>query len=533
MLVKVIKLNIFGKYGIIAVYWSVIYMKKKFLFKSLTIFLVMILACFMLISCKNDDDDGGGGDNVPPSDEVVEQLTIYTVNDFHGAIKERASRVANYINRNSADKDDETLILSAGDMFQGSAISNLNYGLDMINIMNIIGFDAMALGNHEFDWGLPTILKYFDGDQTNGEADFPLICANVIENDTNQLPANVDEYTIIEQGGLRIGIIGFIAYGIESSIATAMVEDYTFLQPFDIISDCAYELRTEHDVDIVIANGHDSSSSLNQELANLTGDRQIDAIVNGHSHGTYANNLTRNSDKKTVPCIQSGSSGSNVGVINLTIDEETKTVSSASCRNQKITDVSSEDSIVKKYVDDLVAATADVFERVIGTAGKEIGRYEGARWAVNALQEYAEREYNDCDVAFINMGGIRSDAFPIAENEAVTVNKMFGIMPFDNALKITTLKGSVIKNLIIYGGSGSELVYSQNTVYVEGSQVYINQVIIDDDADYRVATIDYVFDKPEYPFLNGSDTIITGVLFRDIMIDNIENLTQNNQKWYA
>lgn len=485
----------------------------------------MILTLSTMISCKKKV--------TPPTNEIVDQLTIYSINDFHGAIKERASRVAGYIERNSKDKEDETLVLSAGDMFQGSGISNLNYGLDMINIMNMIGFDAMALGNHEFDWELGTVLRYFDGDSTNGEADFPLLCANVVENETNELPENVDEYAIIEQGGLKIGIIGFIAYGIESSIATAMVEDYTILQPFDIISNCAYELRTKHDVDIVIANGHDSSSTLNQNLANLSGDRQIDAIINGHSHGTYANNLIRNTDKKVVPCVQAGSSGSNVGIINLTIDEKTKTVSNASCRNQKITDVSSEDTKVKKYVDELVSTTADVFERVIGTAGKEIDRYEGARWAANALQEYAEREYSDCDVAFINIGGIRSDAFPIVENEAVTVNKLFEIMPFDNALKITTLKGSVIENLIIYGGSGSELVYSQNTVYVEGNEVYINQVILDDDLEYRVATIDYVFDKPEYPFLNGRNTIITGILFRDIMIENIEKLTQNNQKWYA
>ena len=71
------------------------------------------------------------------------------------------------------------MILSSGDMFQVTAVSNLSRGEVVVAAMNLIGFDAMTIGNHEFDWGVPALRRFCDGDEGNGEASFPFLAANI------------------------------------------------------------------------------------------------------------------------------------------------------------------------------------------------------------------------------------------------------------------------------------------------------------------------------------------------------------------
>ena len=109
-------------------------------------------------------------------------LNIFELNDTHGYIEQNEhgkgglSNVAKMIDdvRYQNTLDDVVLIAN-GDMFQGTAISNVTDGLSVIEAMNEMDFDMMGIGNHEFDWGINKILRYFDNDATNGEANFPLI----------------------------------------------------------------------------------------------------------------------------------------------------------------------------------------------------------------------------------------------------------------------------------------------------------------------------------------------------------------------
>ena len=287
-------------------------MKRKLLTIILSVFLLLLIT-----SCGND--------------KIAEKLTIFTINDFHGAILSEdgaygMARLGYYIMKEKKSSPHETLVLSAGDMFQGSGISNYSEGKSVIELMNIIEFDAMTIGNHEFDWSLETILAYRDGNKKNGEADFPFISANIIDKTTNKLPEYVEPYTIIERGGLTIGIIGYIGYGLESDIAVKMVENYEFLKPAAIVGEYAEELRAKKNCDVVIALGHDGSDATNSELATLTGDKRIDAIVNGHLHADSVEMLD-SADGRKIPVVQAGSSGEYVGKISFTVDPETKELS--------------------------------------------------------------------------------------------------------------------------------------------------------------------------------------------------------------
>ncbi len=485
-------------------------MKRKF---NILLLLIVMMVVF-LPSCKNDTNET----------KEDKKITIFTVNDFHGAIKDKASKVANYINES---KDENSIIISAGDMFQGSAISNYSHGRDMINIMNMIGFDAMTVGNHEFDWELDTVLAYFDGNTENGEANFPLLGCNVVDKRTNSLPTNMKSYHIVEKDDLKIGIIGYIGVGLEDSIATKMVENYEFTYPVDIVASISKKLRTEEGVDIVIAVGHDASSVVNKDLAELTSDERIDAVVNGHTHVKSVGYNKRTSDNVDVPYVQAGSSGEYVGEIELTYNYENKKVVSATASAKSITSTMDDDSEVLAYVNTLIEETAPVFERVIGTAGKNMTKSNGVEWSCNTLLEYCVNNYEKCDVAFINIGGIRAAAFPINEGEAITVNRIYQLMPFDNTIKMVTLKGNVLYNLFTNGG---EIVYSTNSVKIINNSYYINGIALDENADYRVGVIDYIFDKETYPFMKGTDIFATGKLYRDILIEKIENDTTLGKK---
>lgn len=509
---RLLKLKNNRKYVIIIHKDEEFYMKKKF---NIFVLLLIIMMMVILPSCKKDEE------NELKDDKIV---TIYSVNDFHGAIKDKAAKVANYINKN---KNETSVIVSAGDMFQGSAISNYSKGRDMVNIMNMIGFDSMTVGNHEFDWELDTILAYFDGDAENGEANFPFLGCNVVDKRTNGLPKNMKEYQIVEKNDLKIGIIGYIGVGLEDSIATRMVENYEFTYPVDKIASISKKLRTEEGVNIVIAVGHDASSVVNKDLAELEGDERIDAVVNGHTHVRSTGFNKRISDNVNVPYVQAGSSGEYVGKIELTYSYKEKKVISGKSTTQTIMSTSKDDPEVLDYVNNLIEETAPVFERVIGTAGKNMSRSNGVEWSCNTLLEYCKNNYDKCDVAFINIGGIREAAFPINENEAITVNRIYQLMPFDNTVKMVTLSGKVLYNLFTNGG---EVVYSTNSVKLINNTYYINGTILDENGSYRVAVIDYIFDKETYPFMKGTEINATGILFRDILIEKVENDTSLGNK---
>lgn len=486
-------------------------------YKKLLVFLLLLCLLFTTGCDKNNKNDN----------KLPDKLIIYTINDFHGALEEvdgkyGAARISGYIKENKiTNSDAATLVVSSGDMFQGSAISNHTRGEIVVDIMNEIGYDAMTIGNHEFDWGLETVLKYRDNDLTNGEANFPFLGCNIIDKETSSIPEYVDPYKIVEEKGLKIGIIGYIGFGLEDSIATPMIEDYYFSDPVFEISNYAKELRTEQGCDVVIVSGHDGDTLTNKQISKLTGDSRVDAILNGHTHGAYSETYKRE-DGVVIPCIQSGTAGENVGVVTLDINKDNKCVTSGSCFNMQMGARVTKDDVVKKMVDDIVEETSPVFKRVLCEAGAEINQIKGAKWAANSLSAKVE-----CEVAFINSGGIRNSAFPISYGEKVDVAKVYEIMPFDNTIKTTYLKGKYIKSLLLTSG----IIYSDNIIGDSLSGFYINGELIDDNKLYKVAAVDYIFDQSSYPFESGENSYATGVLFRDILIQSLEEIEQNGQKW--
>src|SRR5690554_2041853 len=134
--------------------------------KKIVKLILTFLFVFILISCNEE--------KVDKNQKMENVINIYTLNDFHGAIFENKSageiglsKIGNFLKTVKEKQPNNTVILSAGDMFQGAAVSAMTRGKVVVDIMNYIGFDAMALGNHEFDWGINDIIRYHDGDEEN------------------------------------------------------------------------------------------------------------------------------------------------------------------------------------------------------------------------------------------------------------------------------------------------------------------------------------------------------------------------------
>lgn len=430
-------------------------------------------------------------------DEATDFIDIYYLNDFHGALEPAsdqigASYIANVIKTKKQEHPDNVLFLAGGDMLQGSALSNYYNGLSTIKIFNEMGLDMFTLGNHEFDWGLDVIQNYMDGNQENGEANFPFLGANIFLKGTTTMPDYVDPYTIITKGTHKIGIIGTMGYGLESSIATSKIADYEFADPIPIIKEYTEYLRTEEDCDVIIVVAHDSGR-INDALTALSGNQRVDAIFNGHSHSTYAN------IENNIPVVQSGSTGENIGYVRLVFNDGLLPTPTA-VQLTKYSDalLSTKDNAVETLMQEFLLETDELFNEEIIVSNDYYSSYELTAWISELI-----RVATNADIAFHNFGGTRTN---IEDGEAITLGLLYQVWPFDNVIKTVELTGTEINALL----AGSGLGYSTTIETFESDTLYL------------VATNDYVFDKETNPFIDGTNPVNTGLLLRDLALLEME-----------
>ncbi len=459
-------------------------MKKLF---SLLLILILGLG---LTSCNTDKKD-----NIV--DESADFIDIYYINDLHGAILPADDQlgmayIANFLATKKEANPDNVIVLAGGDILQGSALSNYYLGLSTINMMNEMHFDAFTLGNHEFDWGLEKVTNYFDGNSDNGEAVFPLLGANVYLEGTTTHPDGIEPYTIIERSGLKIGIIGTMGYGLESSIATSKIAGYEFASPVPIIESYAYHLRTVENVDMVLVVSHDSGN-LNSGVSALTGDYKVDALFNAHSHNEYAH------IDSGLPIIQSGCNGEYLGHVRFDLDNGA--IISFTVENLDYYDdllFQEANTTVQNLIDIYQLETDDLFNTPILVAGEDLSKTSLSRWIAKLM-----RITSGSDIAFHNLGGTRTE---IDDSEMINLGLLYQVWPFDNVIKTTYLTGAQINN---YRTRSSDAYDTLLTTF-------------EDDVYYKVATNDYVFDKEDNPFINGLFSVNTGLLLRDIAVSELE-----------
>jgi len=382
-----------------------------------------------------------------------------------------------------------SLLLDAGDFFQGRPVGTVTKGKAVIDYMNAIGYDAMTIGNHEYDIADTELIK------TLADAEFPILSCNIIERRTGKLVPYTLPYIILERMGVRIGIIGFTTTDTEKMSFPENIKNVDFVDEKESVSKYVDIVRNQENVDIVIVLGHaglpyDVESTYlsrydakgnplqSERYAAWGWDAQeiarevpgIDLIVGGHIHKGFPKPWIDPYSHTMV--VQGYAYGSNLGWITLKIDPETKTVSGyelpALREGMMITlfeDQFIPDSQISEAIEAQVAIAEEGMDEVVGSSAYYLSRtnVDAQSLMGNTITDAMRNEVK-ADFAFLNLGGVRADI----KSGPVTYRDIFQVMPFDNMLVSFKCTGEFLRRIIetrVEGSRHGLVVSGVNVVY--------------------------------------------------------------------
>lgn len=211
----------------------------------------------------------------------------------------------------------DLLLFDSGDFSQGSPFYTMFKGDVEIGLMNRMKYDAVTIGNHEFDFGLENMAKIFRA------ATFPIVCANYDFTGT-AVEGLTKPYIILKRGGVRIGVFG-VSPKLDGLVDATKCVGVKYLDPVATADKVAHELRHDKKCDVVICLSHLGWSMENDvdDEEMLAKNHDIDIVLGGHSH-TYFTELkyAPNADGKLIPDDQNGKHAVFVGKIKLTLERK-------------------------------------------------------------------------------------------------------------------------------------------------------------------------------------------------------------------
>lgn len=414
-------------------------------------------------------------------------LSLFHTNDIHASIDD-FGKMAYFLDE-QREQVENSLYLDAGDIFSGNPVVDLQDGEPIIELLNEMDLDLMTVGNHEFDYG-QEVFQY-----RRNESNFNWLSANTRVVDSSIPIEDFDPFQIYEFGEVTVGVLGLTQNPPAtnpSGIVGLEFDDYvdTALQ---------YEYLKD-DVDVFIALNHIGFSA-DQRLAEEV--EFFDLIIGGHSHTTLAEPVVVNG----TPIASAGSNARNIGVIDLTIDSETKEVS-VDGRLQSVSELDDAlvDENVQSMVDSYNAATEELLSEVVGYT--ETGLNRDARWemdvALGNMITDSLRTFANTDIAITNNGGIRASIAP----GDITARDIFTVDPFGNSITILEMNGHDLKEVIAYSYERSLDSYGAQidlqtsglnyTIYVDeegryaDSDLFIDGEPMDLDQTFSIATNNFI-----------------------------------------
>jgi 2',3'-cyclic-nucleotide 2'-phosphodiesterase (5'-nucleotidase family) len=390
-------------------------------------------------------------------------LSFISTSDFHGALdastvsstKMGGAAVDNtYIKSYRALNPLGTFLVDSGDNMQGTLISNFFKGASTIDVLNQIGYQVSAIGNHEFDWG-QDILQ-----QRISEAHFPWLNCNIFLKGTNVQPSWLKPYVILEAKGMKIGLIGIIGTDAPSKIMPGNVDNLDFKNPAPIVNQIAADLRAQG-VNVVVVLAHMGGSQ--DSTGVITGDIAVVANqlvgVNYIAAGDMHNKL--NSIVNGIPITEPYSSGTALGLAKIRIDRLTGATFLSGLKTADDLLVNSTynlgitpDPAIAAVVAGYNAQIAVIKNQWIGTINGPINRDTPDRYtqesAVGNLIADSMAWKAGVAIAFMNPGGIRANIVSPTGTYPYNViwNDLYTVQPFDNLLTSMDLTGAQIKALL-------------------------------------------------------------------------------------
>lgn len=473
------------------------------------------------------------------------EITILTINDYHGSLAPAGSNVGaaklvDAIKTEKAKNPEGTIIVSAGDNYQGSAMSNMLYGEPVSEVLKEMGLELSAVGNHEFDWGIDKIIKWAE----DGELTF--VVTNIYDIRTNEPVDWAEPFVIIEKMGIKVGFIGLATPETAYKTLKANVVNYEFRDPMEVITEWVPKVK-DAGADIIIALTHlgsfqDKEGNITGEAATISEVDGVDAVISGHTHQRVSGLVNGK------PLVQAYKNGRSIGKITFVFDENNKLVSAEPFldniykRPDTLKDDANTLAIYMKYEEEL----GPVLGKVLGktTVDLDHDRYAGpsllGEWACDIMRDKA-----GVQIAMTNGGGLRTN-IPAGE---ITAGILYEVMPFDNTLYTMKLSGADVKSNIEHGImnedigwiqiSGVKVTYNPDAEAGNRitSMVLEDGTVVEMDKYYTVVTNDFMFTGGDkYNFENSKDGLDTFIPIRDALMDAVEKagvISPKKQNWLS
>lgn len=462
------------------------------------------------------------------------KIQLLSFNDFHGNVIESGKNVgsAKFVGevKRLKEENPNTFVLSAGDSFQGTAISNLLHGEPVAVMMREMGVTYSAVGNHEFDWDRSNIEEW----AKIGEFEF--LASNIYDKATEKPVEWAKPYGKIEAGGKTIGLIGLATPETAYKTKPDNVKDLEFRDMVESTKYWAEYLRNTEKVDAVVVLGHIGSEQnsktkeIKGEAADLAKEVSgIDAIISSHTHKFV------NGKVNDTAIVQAGYNGRGIGKLqfifdyngNLTVENEVDQI------YKRVSELQ-EDEGMKTIIDNYNSELEPILNEVVVNIDTDLthDRYEGLSKLGQFMSKYMA-EAAGTEIAITNGGGLRK---PLPAGD-ITVGDMWEVMPFDNTLVTMSLKGSDIKKVIEHGIMNESIGWVQFyglKVYYdkdanEGNRITSMRLLdgtkIDMNKYYTVVTNDFMATGGDnYDFSSSKDMVDTGQPIRDAIINILKPL---------
>ncbi len=468
-------------------------------------------------------------------------LRVLETTDFHGAILPGAPRnnrssggsvvLAAWVEKLRAENPEGTVLIDGGDMFQGTMISNLQFGRPVAAQMNALGYAAAAVGNHEFDWGPDTLV------QRTREMNFAVLSANMRERKTGRLPDWVRSDTSFTRRGARVGVVGLSYRYTPSVTLSKYVAHLQFIDDSTAAAEVVPRLRPLSDV--VLGVGHvpsESDSNRKSRGGDLNRVARVpgfDAVFGGHSHNLVLDEVDG------IPIAIAGSHGGTIAVCDLVTDPVTRSVIERRCDlRTTYADEVTADPAVQARVAMWNAAVAPIADQRLGTNVRRLTRNRGGESTLGNFVTDAIRAASGVDVAMQNSGGLRAD---LAEGP-VTKGTVYEVMPFDNRVFTLEITGADVKTALEQGLRGERVTqvsgirYSFDLTAPAGERVVSLTLAdgkpLDPQRLYKVACNDFMATGgDDYSVLSGGrNRLETDARVRDAIEQFVIKLTKDGKQ---
>jgi len=464
-------------------------------------------------------------------------LRVLTTNDFHGSLETKiqpwsnrrpvggAAAVAGMMDRLTRDCRCATIRLDAGDVMQGSPVSNLSAGRATVEAFNAMGYAASAIGNHEFDWGVDTLTARAQ------DARFAWLTANARERSTRRTPAWTAAWRMVAVGRLKVAVVGYSTVETPSSTRPSNVAALEFDSgPARVDAAIAAARAERPDFVIVVAHAGafcDRTQGCHGEIVDLANalQQRPDLIVSGHTHSLIQTTVNG------IPIVQARSNGTALGIVDFADSAGTRV---ARIRVETVwADRERPDSAVAAIVHAYTRRVEPLTSRVVATLAAPL-ETQGDQFPLGNLIADADRAAAHSDVALVNNGGIRSALLA----GPVTWGQLFEVEPFQNFVVRLRVSGAVLRQTLEHALGASEA-----RAHVSGIRVRVNSsnppgqrvasVTLEDGSPLRDTAV-YTLAVPDfvaaggsgYSMLRGAPSENTGVVDLDALAEYLRGLPQ-------